>query len=70
MQIQKKLYGSERNFFVGRAKELEILHKHTTGNSDCQWLHIYGQSGIGKSTLLQQFMAENRGGRSLFFRRK
>ncbi|MDF2792134.1 MAG: ATP-binding protein, partial [Neobacillus sp.] len=58
MQIQTKLYGAERNFFVGRAKELEILHKHTTGNSDCQWLHIYGQSGIGKSTLLQQFMAE------------
>ncbi|MFS0778364.1 ATP-binding protein [Neobacillus sp. 3P2-tot-E-2] len=58
MQIQTKLKGAERNFFVGRAKELEILHKHTTGNSECQWLHINGQSGIGKSTLLQQFMAE------------
>src|SRR4051794_23551583 len=58
MQIQAKLYGAERNFFVGREKELEILRKHAAGHSDCQWLHIYGQSGIGKSTLLQQFMAE------------
>ena len=58
MQIQAKLYGAERNFFVGRKKELEILRKHAAGLSDCQWLHIYGQSGIGKSTLLQQFMAE------------
>lgn len=58
MQIQTKLFGAERNFFVGRAKELEILHKHATGHSNFQWLHIYGQSGIGKSTLLQQFMAE------------
>ena len=58
MQIQAKLYGTERNFFVGREKELVILRKHAAGLSDCQWLHIYGQSGIGKSTLLQQFMAE------------
>ena len=58
MQIQKKLYGAERNFFVGREKELEIMRKHAAGLSDCQWLHIYGQSGIGKSTLLRQFMAE------------
>jgi AAA+ ATPase superfamily predicted ATPase len=58
MQIQAKLYSAERNFFVGREKELEILRKHAAGLSDCQWLHIYGQSGIGKSTLLQQFMAE------------
>jgi AAA ATPase domain len=58
MQIQTKLYGTERNFFVGRAKELEILGQHAAGNSNCQWLHIFGQSGIGKSTLLQQFMAE------------
>lgn len=57
MQIQAKLYGAERNLFVGREKEIEILQKHATGHSDCQWLHIYGQSGIGKSTLLQQFMA-------------
>ncbi|PAE35016.1 ATP-binding protein [Bacillus sp. 7884-1] len=58
MQIQAKLYGAERDFFVGREKELEILRKHAAGLSDCQWLHIYGQSGIGKSTLLQQLMAE------------
>ena len=58
MQIQVKLYGAERNVFVGREKELEILRKHAAGHSDCQWLHIYGQSGIGKSTLLQQFIDE------------
>lgn len=58
MQIQTKLYGAERNFFVGREKELDILRNHAAGHSDCQWLHIYGQSGIGKSTLLQQFMAD------------
>ena len=62
MQIQAKLYGVVRNFFVGREKELEILRKHAAGHSDCQWLHIYGQSGIGKSTLLQQFMAESKAG--------
>ena len=58
MQIQAKLYGAERNLFVGREKELEIVRKHAEGHSDFQWLHIYGQSGIGKSTLLQQFMSE------------
>ncbi|MEH7178553.1 ATP-binding protein [Neobacillus vireti] len=58
MQIQSKLYNTERNFFVGREKELELVQEHAAGHSDCQWLHIYGQSGIGKSTLLQQFMAE------------
>ena len=41
MQIQAKLYGVVRNFFVGREKELEILRKHAAGHSDCQWLHIY-----------------------------
>jgi ABC-type lipoprotein export system ATPase subunit len=30
------------------------------------WLHIYGQSGIGKSTLLQQFIAELEVGESYF----
>lgn len=66
MQIQTKLYGAERHFFVGRTNELEILHKHAAGQSDCQWLHIYGQSGIGKSTILQQFMAELEVGESYF----
>ncbi|MFP7296267.1 AAA family ATPase [Neobacillus niacini] len=58
MQIQAKLNGVERNFFVGREKELEILRNHAAGHKKSQWLHIYGQSGIGKSTLLHQFMAE------------
>jgi hypothetical protein len=66
MQIQAKLYGAERNIFVGRAKELEILRQHAIGHSDCQWLHLYGQSGIGKSTLLQQFMAELEVGEAYF----
>jgi ABC-type dipeptide/oligopeptide/nickel transport system ATPase component len=66
MQIQAKLYGAERNIFVGRAKELELLRQHAVGHSDCQWLHIYGQSGIGKSTLLQQFMAELEVGEAYF----
>jgi len=66
MQIQAKLYSAERNFFVGREKELELLRQHAAGLSDCQWLHIYGQSGIGKSTLLQQFMAEIEAGEFYF----
>jgi hypothetical protein len=66
MEIQTKLFGTERNFFVGREKELDILRQHAAGHSDCQWLHIYGQSGIGKSTLLQQFLAELKTGESYF----
>ncbi|MBT2689433.1 AAA family ATPase [Bacillus sp. ISL-47] len=58
MQLSEKLYGAERNFFVGRRKEIEMFKRHAAGNSDWQWLHIYGPSGIGKSTLLQQFMSE------------
>ena len=59
MQISAKLYSAERNFFVGRKKEIEILQRHVAGNSDLLWLHVYGPSGIGKSTLLQQFMSKS-----------
>lgn len=57
MQLKTKLNSTERSYFVGREKELELMNKHAAGQWKWQWLHIYGQSGIGKSTLLQHFMS-------------
>ena len=34
------------------------MHKHASGDWPWLWLHIYGQSGIGKSTLLKRFKSE------------
>nr|WP_263323582.1 DUF1492 domain-containing protein [Neobacillus sp. Marseille-Q6967] len=56
MKLKSMLSNVERRYFVGREKELYLMQKHAAGKWKWPWLHIYGQSGIGKSTILQQFM--------------
>ncbi|TLS52660.1 hypothetical protein FE782_08495 [Paenibacillus antri] len=51
---------AESNDFVGRTEELETLRRHAAGESERRWLHIYGQSGIGKSALLRRFRSERK----------
>ncbi len=59
MQFGGVLYGEESLSFVGRDKELEVMHRHIAGER--KWLHIHGQSGIGKSSLLRRFTSELEG---------
>lgn len=49
-----------RNLLVGRAKELETLvgHLHKANLGTMQWVLVSGQSGIGKSTLSSNLVAE------------
>lgn len=61
MKINEGSLSSVRFCFVGRHQELELLHRHASGGWRWQWLHIYGQSGIGKTTLLQRFTADREG---------
>ena len=48
----------EKTFFVGREKEIELVRRHASGDWPWLWLHIYGPSGIGKSSLLKRFKSE------------
>ena len=58
MGFSEKIVEMERTFFVGRDEQLAMMHKHALGEWSWLWLHIYGQSGIGKSTLLKRFKSE------------
>lgn len=58
MVFGKKIQEMQRDFFVGREQEFEIMRRHISGGWPWLWLHIYGQSGIGKSTLLNRFKSE------------
>jgi hypothetical protein len=53
---------SERPVFVGRAQELERLHQvHAEARAGAaQVVSIEGASGLGKTTLMQRFIAEAR----------
>ncbi|MDF2670776.1 MAG: ATP-binding protein [Paenibacillus sp.] len=55
MQLHEKVTQGELTSFVGRTKELEMMFNHINSRWKWQWLHIYGPSGIGKSTLLKHF---------------
>jgi len=41
--------------FIGREQELTILHSLLNKNESQQYLHIYGEAGIGKSRLMFEF---------------
>jgi len=58
MMSNKTMFRSDWTYFVGREQELDMLRQHTGSGSARRWLHIYGQSGIGKSTLLRRFLSE------------
>ncbi|WJH36042.1 ATP-binding protein [Paenibacillus sp. CC-CFT747] len=58
MQLREKLLGGELACFVGRDEELSMLRHHVLGAGNRQWLHLYGQGGIGKSTLLRRLHAD------------
>jgi hypothetical protein len=58
LELSKKMYEIERTLFVGRDKEMELMLKHVSGDWPWLWLHIYGQSGIGKTSLLKRFKSE------------
>lgn len=61
MRIEDQLYDAETNYFVGRVEELLMMHHHASSGWKWQWLHIHGQGGIGKSSLLRRFQMELRG---------
>ncbi|MFJ5716217.1 AAA family ATPase [Neobacillus sp. NPDC093127] len=61
MQISEKKANALKKNFVGRSKEMEIIHRHIAGDWKWQWIHIYGQSGIGKTTFLQYVTSEIKG---------
>ncbi|WP_123042850.1 AAA family ATPase [Cohnella candidum] len=61
MVSSQKALRSEMARFVGRTSELNLLHQHADGKTAWRWLHLYGPSGIGKSTLLRRFMTERNG---------
>ncbi|OCA86035.1 hypothetical protein A8F94_14425 [Bacillus sp. FJAT-27225] len=50
-----KLSKEAVHYFVGREEELHLMRKHAEGDWDWTWLHIFGQGGIGKTSLLTQF---------------
>jgi len=58
MKLSEKLLIGERAWFVGRARELEMIRRHAAGDSERIWLHFYGQGGIGKTSLLRMFRSE------------
>ncbi|MCR2803351.1 ATP-binding protein [Paenibacillus soyae] len=58
MSASEKLSNAQRTLFVGRSEELEALRRYAAGDEPWQWLHIYGQGGMGKSALLRQFRME------------
>jgi AAA ATPase domain len=66
MQFGETFYSEEPTSFVGRDKEMEAMYRHVAGESNWQWFHIYGQSGIGKSSLLRRFKSELEGRYYLF----
>lgn len=55
MRISEKLLHEQQVYFAGRQRELDMLRDHALGKSPDSWLHLYGQGGIGKSSLLLQF---------------
>ncbi|WP_186438226.1 ATP-binding protein [Cohnella terricola] len=54
MEISDLLIEKQKSLFVGRARELAVLHRAL---SDPEWqlLNIHGPSGMGKTTLLRLF---------------
>ncbi|WP_274364275.1 ATP-binding protein [Paenibacillus thermotolerans] len=58
MRISEKLLHEQHIYFAGRQREMETLRKHALRESPEPWLHLYGQGGIGKSSLLLQFRRE------------
>ena len=58
MGISRSIADLERAFFVGREKEIQLMQKHALGDWPWLWLHIYGPSEIGKSSLLKRFKSE------------
>lgn len=56
MHIRNLLLEQQRKLFVGRKEELRLLTEvHDNPGIPWRLLNIYGQSGIGKSTLLRLF---------------
>lgn len=66
MVSTKEKFRSDWTHFVGRTQHLDVLRRHAEGGSAWRWLHIYGQSGIGKSTLLHRFLSESEDGRCYY----
>lgn len=67
--LGRRLVLARRAHFVGRSAELELFHTALSrGAADFAVLYIYGPGGIGKTTLLRQFMhlAEQTGRRACF----
>ncbi|MFC4099356.1 ATP-binding protein [Paenibacillus xanthanilyticus] len=54
VRIQDLLKRKEEELFVGRGRELALLHGELAGDDDgWRLVHVHGPSGIGKSSLLR-----------------
>lgn len=66
MNISHLLDELQKSLFVGREKELAILHQ-TLSNPNWRLLNIHGPGGIGKTSLLQMFAQSLAPSRCLYF---
>ncbi|WP_066306397.1 ATP-binding protein [Bacillus sp. FJAT-29814] len=64
MQIGNLLFKLENQWFVGREKELSDIAEVSLFNPSWRLLHLFGPTGIGKTTLLKRFQVIHKG--SLF----
>lgn len=55
MQISNLLSNMENRWFVGREKELNAIAEVSITDPSWRLLHLYGPTGIGKTTLLKRF---------------
>jgi hypothetical protein len=53
---------------VGRAQELALLRRMTDRTDESLLIHLHGLAGVGKSTLLDAFIAEERAGGAIVVR--
>ncbi|MEN2768576.1 LuxR family transcriptional regulator [Ornithinibacillus xuwenensis] len=54
--INEVIQEVEKSYFIGRQDELKFFHEYTQlNNSEYNIIHFYGNGGIGKTFLLQEF---------------
>lgn len=59
VRIRDLMKKKEEEWFVGRTRELAIMRKELTAdNENWRLVHVYGPSGIGKTSLLRSFVRE------------
>jgi hypothetical protein len=56
MSLQERLKRAQVSDFVGREEQLEIFRKNIAGDiPEYPFVQVFGQGGVGKTTLLKQF---------------